>query len=105
VAAPVAAAPARENATLSTLSPLAVKRPGRVLFDLRGSGLAADLQARVVAVREAPRGMTVVRQKCSGTICNVLIELDESVRPAVYAIVVEDPQGGQSNALTFTVTK
>ncbi len=103
-AAPAAAVP-RERAELATLSPLSVKRPGKVLFDLHGSGLAADLQARVLAVRDAPRGLTIVRQKCSGTLCNVLVELDDSVKPATYAIVVEDPQGRQSNALTFTVTR
>jgi biotin carboxyl carrier protein len=101
---PAPAAP-RERAELSTLSPLSVKRPGRVLFDLRGSGLASDLQARLVAVRDAPKGLSVVRQKCSGTLCNVLVELDESVKPAIYAIVLEDPQGRQTNVLTFTVTR
>ncbi len=95
----------RERAELSTLSPLSVKRPGRVLFDLRGTALAADLQARLVAVREAPRGLSVVRQKCSGTLCNVLVELDDSVKPSTYAIVLEDPEGRQTNALTFTVTR
>lgn len=95
----------RESAALATLSPLAVKRPGRVLFDLHGTGLTADLHARVVGVRDSPHGMMVVRQKCSGSICNVLVELDDSVKPAAYAIVLEDPQGRQSNALTFTVTK
>ena len=100
-----AAPPVRERAELSTLSPLSVKRPGRVLFDLRGTALAADLQARLVAVREAPRGLSVVRQKCSGTLCNVLVELDDSVKPSTYAIVLEDPEGRQTNALTFTVTR
>ncbi len=104
--APAATADApRESAVLATLSPLAVKRPGRVLFDLRGTGLAADLRARLVGVRDAPRGMMIVRQKCSGTLCNVLLELDDSVKPSAYAILLEDPQGLQSNALTFTVTK
>ncbi|MFN8090754.1 MAG: hypothetical protein U0599_00700 [Vicinamibacteria bacterium] len=104
--APAAAADApRESAVLATLSPLAVKRPGRVLFDLHGTGLTADLHARLVGVRDSPHGMMVVRQKCSGTLCNVLVQLDDSVKPAAYAIVLEDPQGRQSNALTFTVTK
>jgi hypothetical protein len=103
-AAPSVAAP-REPATLSTLSPLSVKRPGRVLFDIHGTGLAADLQARLVAVRDAPRGMSVVRLKCSGTLCSVLVELEDSVKPTAYAILLEDPQGQQTNALTFTVTK
>ena len=106
-AAPAAPAPAppRERAELATLSPLSVKRPGRVLFDLHGTALAADLQARLVAVREAPRGLSVIRQKCAGTLCNVLVELDGSVKPAIYAIVLEDPEGHQTNALTFTVTR
>jgi hypothetical protein len=76
-----------------------------VLFDLHGTALTADLKARLIAVREPPRGLSVVRQKCSGTLCNVLVELDDSVKATTYAIVLEDPQGRQTNALTFTVTR
>jgi hypothetical protein len=102
----VTTAPApRERAALSTLSPLTVKKPGRVLFDLRGTGLDDDLRARVVAVNVAPRGLTVERQKCTGSLCNVLVQLDADVKPAIYGIVLEDPGGRQTNALTFTVTR
>ena len=42
---------------------LAVRRPGRALLDLRGTGLRPDLRARVLPLRDVPRGITVARQK------------------------------------------
>jgi hypothetical protein len=35
----------------------------------------------------------------------ILLELDASVKPAVYAIAIEDPTGGPPKTLPFTVTK
>jgi hypothetical protein len=35
----------------------------------------------------------------------VLLELDEGVTPATYAIALEDPTGGPVKPLQFTVTK
>ena len=35
----------------------------------------------------------------------VLLELDESVTPGAYAIALEDPAGGPTKPLQFTVTK
>ena len=77
---------------LTALSPLAVRRPGRALLDLRGTGLRPDLRARILPLREVPRGITVARQKwVSANLVTVLLELDETVTPAVYAIDLEDP--------------
>jgi hypothetical protein len=95
-----------EPVVLTTLSPLAVRRPGRTLLDLRGSGFRPDLRARVLPLREAPRGITVARQKwVSANLMTVLLELDENVAPAAYAIALEDPTGRQTKPLPFTVTK
>jgi serine/threonine protein kinase len=109
-AAPARAAveppPAREPVVLTSLSPTAVRRPGKVMFDLHGTGLRADLLVRVVAHREMPHGITVTGQRCvSGNLMTILLELDGSVKPAVYAIALEDPAGGPLKTLTFTVTK
>jgi hypothetical protein len=110
VAAPTSAAGAPAVATepvvLTALSPLAIRRPGRVLLDVRGTGLRPDLRARILPLREVPRGITVARQKwVSANLVTVLLELDESVTPAVYAIDLEDAGGGHAKPLQFTVTK
>ena len=95
-----------EPPVLATLSPLSAQRPGRVLIDLRGTGLHAGLRARILPLREVPRGILVVRQKCvDPTLVTVLIELDAEVRPGPYAITLEDAGGRQAKPLTFTVTR
>ena len=113
-AAAVAPAPApaepptepAEPAVLTALSPLSVRRPGRALLDLRGTGLRSDLRARVLPLREAPRGISVARQKwVSANLVTVLLELEETVTPGVYAVALEDPSGRQTRPLQFTVTK
>ena len=106
---PAAAAPSAEPvepAVLTTLSPLSVRRPGRALLDLRGTGLRSDLRARVLPLREAPRGISVARQKwVSSSLVTVLLEFEESVAPGAYAIALEDASGRQTKPLSFTVTK
>jgi hypothetical protein len=83
-----------------------VRRPGKVLLDLRGAGLRADLRVRILPLKAIPRGITVVRQKwTSSSLVSVLIELDGNVTPAVYAIALEDAAGGLTNPLQFNVTK
>ena len=107
-APPSAAAPdaAPEPVVFTALSPLTVRRPGRALLDLRGTGFRPSLLVRVMALREMPRGIAVARQKwVSANLMTVLLELDESVKPGVYAIALEDPRGGILKTLPFTVTK
>ena len=95
-----------EPALLSTLSPLSVRRPGRVLLDLRGTGLRSDLRVSILALKEVPRGITVVRQKwTSANLVSVLLELDANVTPAAYGIALEDASGNRTNPLSLTITK
>jgi hypothetical protein len=97
---------APEPASLTTLSPLTARRPGKVLLDVRGAGLRSDQRVRILPLKEAPRGITVVRQKwASPSLVTVLLELDASVTPAAYAIALEDASGVRTNPLQFTVTK
>jgi hypothetical protein len=112
--APAVAAPApvelpaasREPVVLTALSPLSIRRPGKALLDLRGTGLRSDLRARVLPLREALRGITLARQKwVSAELMTVLLELDDTVAPGAYGIVLEDPAGVQTKSLAFTVTK
>jgi hypothetical protein len=109
-AAPAAAPPEpilpREPVVLTALSPLSARRPGRILVDLRGTGFRPELRVRVLPLREVPRGITVVRQKwVSANLVTVLLELDATVTPSAYGIALEDPGGGDTKALSFTVTK
>jgi len=91
---------------LSAISPLTIRRPGKHLLDVRGTGLRPELRARVLPLKEVPRGITVARQKwVSSTLVTVLLELDEGVTPGAYAIVLEDPAGGTVKPLQFTVSK
>ena len=104
VAAPVVSTV--EPATLSTLSPLSVRRGGRALFDIRGAGLRADQHVQILPIKDAPRGISVVRQKwTSANLVTVLLELDANVAPSTYAIALESASGERTNPLHFTVTK
>ena len=86
----------RETPVLSTVSPPSVRRPGKFLLDLRGTGLRADLRVRVVPLKEAPHGITIVRQVCkSPNLFQVLIDLDPEVTPGGYAITLADTPAGR----------
>jgi serine/threonine-protein kinase len=112
VAAPQAAAPpepvaaAVEPASLATVSPLSIKRGGRALLDLRGAGLRSDLRVQILPIKDAPRGISIVRTKwANANLVTVLLELDANVTPTAYAIALESANGERTNALHLTVTK
>jgi len=102
---PVVSEPA-VPATLSAVSPLTVKRPGKVLLDIRGAGLRSDQRVRVLALKETPQGISVVRQKwVDAGLVTVLLDLDAKVTPAIYAVALESPDGSFTNLLQLTITK
>jgi hypothetical protein len=95
-----------EPAVLTAVSPLSVKRPSTTMLDVRGTGLRPDHQARILKLKEAPAGISVVRQKfVDGTLVKVLVSLDESVVPGLYAVALADAQGTVTNSLSFTVAR
>ena len=95
-----------EPAVLTAVSPLEIRRPGKALLDIRGTGLRPDLRARILPLREVPRGITIARQKwVSAGLVTVLLELDETVTPGAYAVALEDTSGTQTKPLRFTVTR
>ena len=101
-----ASEPPAEPASLSAVSPLSVRRPGKVLLDIRGAGLRSDQRVRILPLKETPRGITVLRQKwTSPNLVSVLLELDASVTPTIYAIALEDANGALTNPLQLHVTK
>lgn len=102
---PPVAAPA-EPAVLTAVSPLSVRRGGQTMLDLRGSGLRPDQQARFVKVKEAPNGISVVRQKyVDSTLIKLLVNLEANMAPGAYAIALSDGAGAMTNTLSFTVAK
>ena len=93
-------------AVLNAVAPPSVKRPGKVLVDLRGTGLGPHHRARILPVKKVPWGIKVVKQKLvNDTLMTILLELEETAEPGEYAIAVEDGRGGRSEPVIFEVTK
>ncbi len=104
--APPEPAPPATPAVLTAVSPLEVKRPGKILVDLRGQGFLDQHAVRILPVKKAPRGISVVRQKrVNDTLITVLIELTEDAETGEYAFAVEDGLGQRTDPVIFTVTK
>jgi hypothetical protein len=107
--APVAVTPPprpAEHAVLTAVSPLAVKRGITTMLDVRGTGLRSDHQARILRVKEAVTGVSVVRQKwVDPTLIKVLLNIETGAIPGAYAVALVDGQGTQTNGLNFTVSK
>ena len=104
--APEPAPVQRAPLTLSAVSPLSARRPGKVMLDLRGAGMHDGVRVQVLPLRETPRGISILRQKCeSDTLVRVLLQLDPQVAPGAYAVALEDTGGRQTKPLTFTVTR
>jgi hypothetical protein len=76
------------------------------MLDVRGTGLRPDHQAKILRVKEAPTGISVVRQKfMDATLVKVLVSFDDSVAPGVYGVALADAQGTTTNTLSFTVSR
>jgi len=99
------AAPA-EPAVLQTISPLTIKRPSTTIFDVHGTGLRADLRATLLKIKDAPNGISVLRQKLvNSTLVQVVVKVEEGTTPGLYGLSMADSRGGFSNTLSFTVAK
>ena len=104
---PAAAAPA-EPATLSAISPLALKRGGTTILDVRGTNLRADLQLRIVKAKggAAASGFSIARQRLFNPgLLQILVKLDETAEAGAYVASVVDPQGNTTNGIPITITK
>lgn len=105
-AAPEMLAAANEPTVLTAVSPLQLKRGATTILDLRGSGLRSDQRATVLKIKEAPNGISVVRQKfVNGGLVQVIVKLEPTAAPGAYALALADPAGTLSNTLSFTVSK
>ena len=103
---PAQPAPPSPPAVLTAVSPLEVKRPGKVLVDLRGQGFQEQHAVRVLPVKKVPRGISVVRQKrVNDTLITVLLDLSEDTDPGDYALALENGLGERTEPVVFKVTK
>jgi hypothetical protein len=83
-----------------------VKRGATTILDVRGTGLRADQKATVLKIKEAPNGISVVRQKfVNAGLVQVIVKLEETAAPGSYGLAMADTAGTYSNALSFTVAK
>lgn len=99
-------AAAAEPTVLTAVSPLQVKRGVTTILDVRGSGLRADQKAAILKIKEAPNGISVVKQKfVNAGLVQVVVKLDETTVPGAYALAMADGTGAYSNTLSFTVAK
>jgi hypothetical protein len=93
-------------AVLTAVSPLNVKRGITTLLDVRGTGLRSDHQARIMRVKEAVTGVSVVRQKwVDATLIKVLVNIETNATPGLYGVALVDAGGTSTNGLNFTVAK
>ena len=91
---------------LTAVSPLQLKRGGTTILDVHGSGMRADQRATVLKLKEAPNGISVVRQKfVNGGLVQVIVKLEPTTAPGAYGLALTDATGAYSNTLSFTVAK
>ena len=99
-------AAATEPTVLTAVSPLQVKRGVTTILDVRGSGLRPNQKAAILKIKEAPNGISVVKQKfVNPGLVQVVVKLDDTTAPGAYALALDDGAGGHSNTLSFTVAK
>jgi serine/threonine protein kinase len=104
--APDVVAAANEPTVLTAVSPLQLKRGATTILDVRGSGLRSDQRATVLKIKEAPNGISVVRQKfVNGGLVQVIVKLEPTAAPGAYGLALADTAGTFSNTLSFTVAK
>jgi hypothetical protein len=95
-----------EPAVLTTLSPPKVKRPGNAIVDVRGTGLRADLVARIGSGREAAAGIEILRQRfVDPTLIQVVLRLTDVAAPGIYQLYLIDGTGTATNARALEVIK
>jgi hypothetical protein len=91
---------------LATISPLTIKRPSTTIFDVHGTGLRPDLTATVLKIKDAPNGISILRQKLvNATLVQIVVKVEETTAPGPYGLSMADSRGVFSNSLSFTVAK
>jgi eukaryotic-like serine/threonine-protein kinase len=88
---------------LTALSPPTLKRGGRTLVDVRGTGLRADLLPALLKGRTPADGIRVLSQRFANpTLIQVFFEVDAGASTGSYTLSLGDA-AGESNAVRFEV--
>ncbi|MBN2371989.1 MAG: hypothetical protein JXO72_16025 [Vicinamibacteria bacterium] len=96
--------PPAEPATLNALAPRTMTRGQRSLFDLHGAGIRADHRPMVLKGGAAVAGVAIVQKKLvSPKLLRILVNVEGSVVPGGYSIVLVDEAGKSSNAVAFEI--
>ena len=91
---------------LSAASPAAVRAPGTVELEVRGTGLRSDLQARVTRGGVGIPGVSLVRQKFMGpTRFLVVLRLERRASLGAFDLGFDDPRGGSIVPLTLAIVR
>jgi eukaryotic-like serine/threonine-protein kinase len=90
-------------AILTAVSPPLVKRGGRTLVDVRGTGLRASLQPSVTKGKGSADGIRVINQRfVNATLMQIFFEVDAAAATGTYTIILADATGA-SNAVRLEI--
>lgn len=93
-------------AAISTLVPGKVRKGGRALVDVRGSGLRADHRAQVLRGGGLAPGIVVAGQRyVDAGLVRLILEIGEAAVPGTYQVLLVDGGGQATNARPLEVTK
>ncbi len=88
---------------LTAVSPPTLRRGGRTLVDVRGTGLRADLVPALLKGRTPADGIRVLSQRFANpTLIQVFFEVDAGASTGSYTLSLGDA-AGESNAVRFEV--
>ena len=90
-------------AILTAVSPPLVKRGGRTLVDVRGTGLRAGLQPSLTKGKGSADGVRVLSQRfVNPTLVQIFFEVDAAAPTGTYTLSLADATGG-SNAVRLEI--
>ncbi len=106
VATPPPAAAPGVPGTISAIVPGKVKKGGRALLDVRGSGLRPDHRAQVLRGGALAPGIVVAGQRCVDPgLVRLILDIGDAAVPGTYQVLLVDASGQATNARPLEVTK
>ena len=83
-----------------------VKKGGRALLDVRGSGLRPDHRAQVLRGGALAPGIVVAGQRCVDPgLVRLILDIGDAAVPGTYQVLLVDASGQATNARPLEVTK
>jgi hypothetical protein len=83
-----------------------VKKGGRALLDVRGSGLRADHRAQVLRGGALAPGIVVAGQRyVDAGLVRLILDIGDAAVPGTYQVLLVDGGGQATNARPLEVTK